>query len=146
MFAQLTPIERCAEVAGLAPGEIMIGVTPGEKHERLLAKYRRSRRSPSLARARIVADIRAAMSLGEKGAAADLLVVLRRLLALGLDCGPRGIRPSAPRRRVRTARAPRQAARPVLARLAAGALMPACRRATVIPLPARTEKPVEPVV
>jgi hypothetical protein len=83
MSTPLTPIERCQEIAGLAPHEIVIGVSPSEKHERLLAKYRRARRSPTVARARIVADLRAAVRAGAAGDAADLLIVLRRLLALG---------------------------------------------------------------
>lgn len=81
MFAQLTPIESCQEIAGLAAHEIMLGVTPGEKHERLLARYRRARRSPAITRAKIVADIRVAVTRGARGEAADLLIVLRRLLA-----------------------------------------------------------------
>ena len=85
MHTPLTPIARCQEIAGLAPHEMVVGVSPSEKHERLLAKYRRARRSPTVARAKIVADLRAAVKSGANGDAADLLIVLRRLLALGPD-------------------------------------------------------------
>jgi hypothetical protein len=80
MNARLTPIE-CCEVAGLAAHEILLGATPGETHERLLAAYCRERRSLAVARSRIVADIRAALARGATGDAADLLIVLRRLLS-----------------------------------------------------------------
>jgi hypothetical protein len=83
MNTPLTPIERCREIAGLAAHEMVVGVSPTEKHERLLAKYRRARRSCTVARAKIVADLRAAVKSGATGDAADLLIVLRRLLALG---------------------------------------------------------------
>jgi hypothetical protein len=82
MSSHLTPLEYCREIAGLAPHEIVIGVTPGEKHERLLAKYRSARRSLTVARTKIVADLRAAVTSGAKGEAADLLIVLRRLLSM----------------------------------------------------------------
>jgi hypothetical protein len=80
MITQLTPIERCSEIAGLRAHEIVIGVSHCETHERMLAQYRRAR-SQGAARARIVADIRAAVEKGAARRAADLLIVLRRLLA-----------------------------------------------------------------
>jgi hypothetical protein len=89
MNALLTPIERCTEIAGLAPHEIVLGVSPDETHERLLEKYRSARRSRAMLRARIVADIRAAVASGATRQAADLLIVLRRLLALDTPWGPR---------------------------------------------------------
>lgn len=82
MSSVLAPIEFCRTAAGLSPHELLLGVTPGGRHERLLQKYRCPRRSPAMARARIVADLRAALARGETGEAADLLVALRRLLAL----------------------------------------------------------------
>lgn len=82
MTPRLTPIERCVDVAGLAPHEIVLGVSPSKKHERMLAHYRRSRRSSAVARVKIVADLRAAVSRGAAADAADLLLVLRRLLAV----------------------------------------------------------------
>jgi hypothetical protein len=80
MIPQLTPIERCREIAGLHPHEIMLGVSPNEAHERMLAQYRRAR-SSGAARAKIVADIRLAVGKGANRRAADLLIVLRRLMA-----------------------------------------------------------------
>ncbi|HEY8163737.1 MAG TPA: hypothetical protein VIF34_15955 [Methylocystis sp.] len=99
MVPRLTPIQRCVEVAGLKPNEIMLGVNLSEKHERMLAKYRRARRSDAVARAKIVTDLRDAVSRGATGEAADLLIVLRRLLA----SDPAGL---ADRRGVWTARRP----------------------------------------
>jgi hypothetical protein len=143
MIVRLTPIERCTEVAGLAPHEIMLGVSPSEKHERLLAKYRRARRSEALARARIVADIRAAVSSGAAREAADLLVVLRRLLALDPARGPGRKSPTVSSRRAPAPRG-RSASRAPGARLAGDA--PKSRNAIVIRLPARAEIPAKPVV
>jgi hypothetical protein len=82
MSSVLAPIDFCRTAAGLGPHELLLGVTPGGRHERLLQKYRSPRRSPAMARARIVADLRAALARGETGEAADLLVALRRLLAM----------------------------------------------------------------
>ncbi|KAF2992756.1 polysaccharide deacetylase [Methylocystis sp. MJC1] len=101
MAPRLTPIERCAEVAGLAPHEIMLGVSPSKRHGQMLAKYRRARRSMAVARVKIVADLRAAILRGARCEAADLLIVLRRLLALGP--GARGDRAIWPERRPRGA-------------------------------------------
>lgn len=84
MTSRLTPIERCAAIAGLSGHEIVLGVSPGAKHERMLARYRRAA-SRDTARTRLVADIRSALQLGAPRRAADLLVVLRRLLAEGSD-------------------------------------------------------------
>jgi hypothetical protein len=142
MNAVLTPIERCSEIAGLAPHEIVLGVSPGEKHERLLAKYRRARRSRAMARARIVADIRAAVSSGAAREAADLLIVLRRLMALD-SAGPRRVAASTSRRRGVVARrrsASRLGGRPVEARA------PDHPAATVLSLPLGPKVPAEPVV
>ena len=95
MFPQLTPIDRCREVAGLGPHEMLLGVSPARKHERLLARYSRARSLPA-ARVRIVADMRVALKGGALGEAADLLVVLRRLLAR--DASPAEAQPHARRR------------------------------------------------
>ncbi len=123
MAPRLTPIERCAEVAGLAPHEIMLGVSPSKKHERMLAKYRRARRSTGVARAKIVADLRAAIVRGARCEAADLLIVLRWLMTLGPSArGDRAVWPErrpcgAPRTRS-TWRAPAAAASRLDARTA----------------------------
>jgi hypothetical protein len=97
MSSVLAPIDFCRTAAGLGPHELLLGVTPGRRHERLLQKYRCPRRSPAMARARIVADLRAALARGETGAAADLLVALRRLLVL--DAGSALIIHARPARR-----------------------------------------------
>lgn len=104
MIAQLAPIRHCQEVAGLAAHEIVLGVAPARKHERLLARYRRARRSAAMSRARVVADIRAAMMRGAAKEAADLLIVLRRLLTLASRAAP-APRHGGDRRRIARARA-----------------------------------------
>ncbi|QGM98665.1 hypothetical protein [Methylocystis parvus] len=145
MFAQLTPIERCADIAGLAPHEIMLGVTPSKKHERLLSKYCRARRSPAVARAKIVADIRTAVSAGAAGEAADLFVVLRRLLAQGPSRGPRRTSSIFARRR---GLAPfgRRTNRALETRLAPPPSASEQRSATVLRLAEKSKIPSEPVV
>lgn len=80
MIPQLTPIARCTQVAGLRAHELMLGVSPGAEHERILAMYRRVY-EPASAQLRIVADIRDALDAGDAARAANLLIVLRRLLA-----------------------------------------------------------------
>ena len=82
MIPELTPIERCAEVAGLRGHELVLGVSPSDKHHRMLARYRRAV-SLDAARGRVVADIRNAVEIGASRRAADLLIVLRWLLAPG---------------------------------------------------------------
>jgi hypothetical protein len=80
MVPDLMPIDRCAEISGLRSHEIVLGVSPCAKHDRLLSRYNRDR-GRDAARAMIVADIRNALEFGSTRRAADLLVVLRRLLA-----------------------------------------------------------------
>lgn len=80
MIPELMPIRRCAEMAGLRSYELVLGVSPSDKHERMLARYRRAV-SLDAARGRVVADIRSAVRIGAVRRAADLLIVLRRLLA-----------------------------------------------------------------
>lgn len=105
MISNLTPLTRCQRIAGLAAHEIVLGVTPGKKHERLLARYRRGRGRKSAARVAIVADIRAALQAGARAEAADLLIVLRRLLTLDLD-GAGQDRACARRKRLAAGRNP----------------------------------------
>jgi len=95
MLPELTPIARCAQIVGLGAHEMVLGVSPGEKHERLLATYRRAY-APAAARKRIVSDMRDALGSGAKMRAADLLIVLRRLLASESASDDRG--PPARRR------------------------------------------------
>ena len=102
MIPELTPIERCAEVAGLRSHELVLGVSPSDKHHRMLARYRRAL-SLDAARGRVVADIRNAVEIGASRRAADLLIVLRWLLAPGASCDEaRAI--ARPRRRILSAR------------------------------------------
>lgn len=85
MIRELTPIERCAEIAGLRGHELILGVSPSDKHHRMLARYRRAV-SLDAARGRVVADIRNAVEMGASRRAADLLIVLRWLLAPSASC------------------------------------------------------------
>jgi len=80
MNPRMTPVARCTQVAGLDAHEIMLGVSPGAEHERLLAMYRRLH-GAAAAQTRIVAEIRDALNAGAAARAADLVIVLRRLLA-----------------------------------------------------------------
>jgi len=80
----MTSLERCRKIAGLAQNEIVLGVSPGERHECLMARYRGEGRSTTVARVMIVTDLRAALRSGDFAAAADLLVVLRQVLSTGL--------------------------------------------------------------
>lgn len=98
MTSILTPIERCAAIAGLRGHEIVLGVIPSDKHERMLARYRRAAPNDA-ARKRLVAEIRDAVDVGASLRAADLLIVLRRLLADGDYSEARLARAAASRRR-----------------------------------------------
>jgi hypothetical protein len=104
MTQDLIPIARCAEISGLLPHEMVLGVAPCALHEKLLASYLAPRGSRAATGAAIVADIRAALSLGAAARAADLLVALRQLLARetvgpGAGRGARRVRNSAIRSR-----------------------------------------------
>lgn len=102
MLPELTPIERCAAMAGLEGHEIVLGVSPGDKHFRMFSRYRRAA-SLEAARGRVVADIRNAVEIGAERRAADLLIVLRWLFAPGaIRADERA--PTHPRRRTSLAR------------------------------------------
>jgi hypothetical protein len=102
MDPELMPIGRCAEMAGLRSHELVLGVSPSDKHQRMLARYRRAV-SLDAARGQVVADIRSAVKIGAARRAADLLIVLRCLLApeASLDNSTAAARP---RRRIPSAR------------------------------------------
>ncbi|MGD9656411.1 MAG: polysaccharide deacetylase [Methylocystis sp.] len=102
MNPELLPIGRCAEMAGLRSHELVLGVSPSDKHQRMLARYRRAV-SLDAARGLVVADIRSAVNIGAARRAADLLIVLRWLLAPGASLNDsRTV--ARPRRPIRSAR------------------------------------------
>jgi hypothetical protein len=75
-------VVECASFAGLAPNELILGVSPSRRHDSLLQSYL-SISSPSKAvlRELIVSDLRGFLALGAMRQAADRLMVLRRLLS-----------------------------------------------------------------
>jgi hypothetical protein len=74
-------VEQCAEFAGLASHEMVLGAPPSAKHRVLLSSYVLNLwRGPKTVRKMIVADIRLWLDLGRPDYAADFLVVLRRFL------------------------------------------------------------------
>lgn len=89
MTCELVSVAHCADLCGLGSEEIVLGVTPSAMHASLYDSYLLRRRSGSEAiREMIVADIRTALDLGAKKRAADLLIVLRRLLSERRGAGP----------------------------------------------------------
>ena len=75
-------VEQCAEFAGLASNETVLGATPSAKHRVLLSSYVLNLwRGPKTVRKMIVADIRMWLDLGRSDYAADLLIVLRQFLS-----------------------------------------------------------------
>ena len=102
MNPELMPVRRCADLAGLRSHELVLGVSPNDEHQRMLDRYRRAV-SLETARGRVVADIRSAVKRGAARRAADLLIVLRWMLApeASLDDSPAIARP---RRRALSAR------------------------------------------
>lgn len=75
-------VEQCAEFAGLASHEMVLGATPSAKHRALLSSYVLNLwRGPKTVRKMIVADIRLWLDLGRPDCAADFLIVLRRFLS-----------------------------------------------------------------
>jgi hypothetical protein len=75
-------LKLCEDFAGLAPNEMILGVTPSTTHRVLLSGYILSLwRGPKNVREIIVADIRLWLDLGRLETAADLLIVLRQFLS-----------------------------------------------------------------
>ena len=75
-------VEQCAEFAGLASHEMVLGATPSARHRVLLSSYVLNLwRGPKTVRKMIVADIRLWLDLGRPDYAADFLVVLRQFLS-----------------------------------------------------------------
>lgn len=85
---QLT-LAQCAALSGLGPHEIVLGRTPGPMHDFLFASYLLDRGGgwEGLSDL-IVSDIRTSLEQGALNEAADLLIVLRRLLLKRLRMGP----------------------------------------------------------
>jgi hypothetical protein len=80
--SSLATLAQCAEASGLSSNEMLVGVVPARKHERLLALYRfNTGVGAGRLSARICFDIRTALQTGAPEQAADLLVVLRLFLA-----------------------------------------------------------------
>lgn len=82
MTYELMTVARCAELCGLGPEEIVLGVSPSAMHDSLFDSYLLQRHLTWAGlRDMIVADLRMALDLGAKKRAADLLIVLRRFLS-----------------------------------------------------------------
>jgi hypothetical protein len=94
MLVEFLPLERCAEIAGLRPQELLLGVAPDAKHQGLWESYRLNlHKGRDAVREMIVADLRSALDLGATLHAASLLLVLRRLLAASEQDSPPRDRP-----------------------------------------------------
>ncbi|MFZ3179721.1 MAG: hypothetical protein WBO09_15310 [Methylocystis silviterrae] len=75
-------VTQCAEFSGLAPNEMILGVTPSSRHHSLFASYLLNKeRSPAAIRDMIISDLRSFLDLGAAQRAADLLIVLRLFLS-----------------------------------------------------------------
>jgi hypothetical protein len=99
MPVEFLPLERCAEIAGLLPQELLLGVAPDSKHHGLWESYRLNlHKGQDAVRAMIVADLRSALDLGAALHAASLLLVLRRLLAAAEQDSPPWDRPGKTKR------------------------------------------------
>lgn len=78
----MTSSAECCAFALGTPEATASGVSPSEKHEKTLSSYLlNSHHGPSVVRDIIVADIRGFIDLGLPHVAADLVIVLRLLLA-----------------------------------------------------------------
>jgi hypothetical protein len=75
-------VEQCAEFAGLASQEMVLGAIPSTRHRVLLSRYvLKLWRGPRTVRKMIVAEIRLWLDLGMPDYAADFLIVLRQFLS-----------------------------------------------------------------
>jgi hypothetical protein len=81
---ELASLSKCISVAGLRADELFLGVALCERHQRLFASYRFAELcSGSEMQSALVDDIRAAIAMFAFSHAADLLIVLRKLLGTG---------------------------------------------------------------
>lgn len=86
MSFALIPLSRCAALCGLGPHEMIDGATPSPFHQSLYESYLMlCDRGADFVRDLIVSDMRRALDIGATRLAAELLLVLRRFLAV-----PRG--------------------------------------------------------
>ncbi len=75
-------VARCADIAGLSAGELILGIEPSDRHKWLLAGYLLNKHLGQHAVLKsIVADLRRYLDLGVPARAADLLIVLRLFLS-----------------------------------------------------------------
>lgn len=74
-------VTQCADFAGLASDELIVGISPSAKHRLLLSSYLLNlERGPLAVRDMIIADLRRFHELGARQYTADLLLVLRLFL------------------------------------------------------------------
>jgi hypothetical protein len=74
--------KQCADYAGLAQSEIILGAVPSFKQQSLLSNYLLNlARGPDAVREMIVSDLRGCIGAGDRRRAADLLVVLSILFS-----------------------------------------------------------------
>jgi hypothetical protein len=87
---ELAPLSKCKSFAGLRPNELILGVAPSERHERLLASYQFVEMcGGENMQSALVDDIRAAVATFALKHAADLLIVLRKVLGSRSRPAPR---------------------------------------------------------
>ena len=78
----MVSVKECAAFARLAPNQMLLGVTPSNRHRVLLSSYLLCLwRGPRTVRGMIVSDIDMWLDLGMPEQASDLLIVLRQFLA-----------------------------------------------------------------
>jgi hypothetical protein len=80
--SRMISVPQCTAIAGLAANEVILGVEPSARHERLLRSYLSIDGLADLALcALVVSNLRDFLDLGATRQAADRLIVLRRLLS-----------------------------------------------------------------
>jgi len=98
MLSRQIGLSQCVAISGLDWSELVLGVEPSSRHDRLLRAFVESGRNDYAAIGRdLVAEIRLALDFDETQAAADLLIVLRRILALGAK--PANVKIQTPKHR-----------------------------------------------
>lgn len=74
-------VSECADYVGLSSHELLLGPGPSTRHKVMLTGYLSNAwRGETVVREMICADLRAAIDLGARARAADLLLVLRLFL------------------------------------------------------------------